>query len=425
METVETKKSGTGYHYLILTSCCCMSLVVALMMNCIGVFSPVVSAHFGVATVQFMLYFTIMNIIMMVWLPFAGRLIAKIDLRIMFTICGILCTIANLIFAFSQSIEFFYVGSVFAAFGFAPIVFLYIPRVISSWFADRVGFFTGFAFAFTGIGGVIFNPIMSSIIASGDEGWRTAYIVSALLICLFTVPLSLFVLRNKPEDKGLKPYGFKETTDNAVDNASVMNTGVPYNKALKTSALYAIIGFALLLAFNQMMYQFFPKYCLSFTDSMPDIAALSATIASFCMAGLVIGKIALGAINDRSPKMGIVTCIACGILGMLCIWLMPSLAPVLLAGAFLFGWVYAATTVVTPLLVREVFGNREYASIYAVVGSFITLGGAVASTVLGIIADMPNGFNMMWILSIVLMAISLLLGFFALSKRNAYERTTE
>lgn len=424
MSEVVEKKSGNGYHYLVIVVCCCMALVIALMMNCIGVFAPAVSAYFGVATVQFTLYFTIMNIVMMVFLPFAGRLVGKIDLRIFFAACGVLCTVANLIFAFASSIVFFYVGAVVAAFGFAPIVFLAIPRIIGSWFVERVGFFTGLALAFSGIGGVIFNPMLSAIIDTGDAGWRTAYIVTAALIFILVVPFSVFVLRNSPEDKGLKPYGFKEGAESAAA-PSVVNTGVSANKAMKTVAFFAIIVFAFLLSFNQMVYQFFPTYCLTFSETMPEIAELSAIIASFCMAGLVIGKIALGAIADKSVGLSVATCVALGIVGILCIWMFPSVAAILLAGAFLFGFVYAAATVVTPLLVRGVFGNRDYAAIYAVVGSFITLGGALASSALAILADMEGGFTIMWILSLGIMVVALLFGLFAFSKRNAYEHTTE
>lgn len=91
--------------------------------------------------------------------------------------------------------------------GLAPLLYLAVPSLINAWCVKRVGFFVGLCMAFTGIGGVIFNPVGSALIASGPEGWRTGYLVFGVIILVVTLPFTLFVVRSKPADKGLEPYG--------------------------------------------------------------------------------------------------------------------------------------------------------------------------------------------------------------------------
>ena len=100
-----------------------------------------------------------------------------------------------------------------------------------------------------------------------------------------------------------------------------------------------------------------------------------------------------------------------------------SVVALLFVGAFLFGFVYACTTVQTPLLVRTTFGSRDYTNIYSRVSMAGTLGGVVASTFWAWVIDLPGGFSIMFVLSIVCMALCFLFGVFALGQGKKLEKT--
>jgi MFS family permease len=136
------------------------------------------------------------------------------------------------------------------------------------------------------------------------------------------------------------------------------------------------------------------------------------------MAGQAIGKVILGIINDRSAKAGVLFGLSCGVAGVLLMWFMPSALPVLLAGAFLFGIVYAMTVVQTPLLVRTVFGSKDYTNIYSRVSMVGSLMSAVAAVFWSFVIDSPGGFPLMFVLGIVCMAICLVTALFALGQKD-------
>lgn len=420
--TEEVKKQG-GFHYafLIVAACICFCAACSLMVNYAGVYMPSVTKTFGASSAEFMLYFTILQLAMAITLPVAGKVMNNIDLRVLFTVSGILCFIGTLILSNAQALWMLYVGGLFEGVGTAPLLFLAVPKLIGAWCADKVGFFTGLALAFTGIGGVIFNPVQQIFINMGPEGWRMGYLAAGIILLILVLPFSIFVIRNTPADKGMKPYGFEKLTQAADPSAAeALNKGIDAAKAMKTLAFYAVAVVALLYALNQTVYQMFPAYCNSFANSFPEIAALSATIASVCMVGLTIGKILLGAVNDKNSKGGIVVSVGLGIIGVILLMFFPTAAPLLLIGAFLFGFVYAGTTVQSTLLTRIVFGNRDYANIYSRVSMCSSVGGAFAATLWGIIVDLPNGYFLMFCMSLVIMVLIAIFSFYAVSQAKKY-----
>ena len=412
-------KTNGGFHYAyaIVASCIAITcLPCALVLSCAGIFFTPVSEFFGVPRASFTLYFSILNIMMMLTLPMAGNHLSKLDTRKVLSGATLLAGLGLIGMSRGNSMPWFYVCGAIMGVGMAPLIYLSVPTLINAWCVKRVGFFVGLCMAFTGIGGVIFNPLGTALIQSGPEGWRTAYLVFGLIALVGTLPFTLFVVRSKPEDKGLLPYGAGEVDDAAPAQAAEV-TGVPAGVAMKTPAFYALAVFCGVITLNQTIYQFLASYATSFADSLPAIAAASGVVASSAMAGQAIGKVVLGVINDKSVKLGIFFGLGCGALGVLLMWFMPSPLMVLLVGAFLFGVVYAMTTVQTPLLVRSVFGSADYTNIYSRISMVGSLMSAVAAVFWSFVIDSPGGFPAMFIGGLACMAVCLVTSLFALGQK--------
>ena len=404
------------YAFAIVASCIAITcLPCALVLSCAGIFFTPVSEFFGVARAQFTLYFSILNIAMMLTLPVAGRLMSRIDLRVVLSTCVVLCGLGLVGMSRGNSMPWFYAMGALLGVGVAPLIYLSVPALINAWCVKQVGFFVGLCMAFTGIGGVIFNPIGTSIIQSGPEGWRTAYLVFGLITVVGTLPFTLFVVRSKPEDKGLAPYGADEVS--SLGMSSVDLSGVPAARAMKTPAFFALAAFCGIITLNQTIYQFLASYASSFADTLPTIAAASGVVASAAMAGQAIGKVVLGIVNDRSVRMGIFFGLGCGVAGVLLMWLLPSTLALMLVGAFLFGVVYAMTTVQTPLLVRSVFGSMDYTNIYSRISMVGSLMSAVAAVFWSFVIDSPLGFPGMFVGGLVCMAACLATSLYALGQK--------
>ena len=412
-----TTRGGFHYAYLIVLSCIVMTcLPCALVLSCAGIFFTPVSEFFGVPKASFTLYFSVLNLAMMATLPVAGKLLAARDARVVLSVATALCGLGMFGMASCQEVWQFYLVGIVLGVGVAPLIYLAVPTLINAWCVKRVGFFVGLCMAFTGIGGVIFNPIGTAIIQSSPEGWRQAYLVFGIIILVGTLPFTLFVVRGKPADKGLLPYGAGEKDAADTDGAATVGTqGVSAADAMRTPAFWAIVAFCGLITLNQTVYQFLSSYALSFSNSLPQIAAASGVVASAAMGGQAIGKVFLGSVSDHSVRLGAVCGIAGGVVGVLLMWGMPSVLALLLVGAFCFGVVYAMTTVETPLLVRSVFGSADYANIYSRVSMVGSLMSAVAAVFWSLVIDSAGGYGLMFALSLVCMAACLALALFALA----------
>jgi MFS family permease len=176
----------------------------------------------------------------------------------------------------------------------------------------------------------------------------------------------------------------------------------------------AVAAFSFLITLNQTVYQFLSSYCSSLSASIPELAALTGIIASSCMAGQAIGKVILGAINDRSVRGGMTFGIGSGIVGVLLMMLVPQVPALLLIGAFLFGFVYACTTVQVPLLTRKAFPTGDYTAIYSRVSTLGALGSVIATMLWSFIIELPSGYDLMFCLSIACMVGAYVLGSLAL-----------
>ena len=410
-------RGGFHYAYLIVLSCIVMTcLPCALVLSCAGIFFTPVSEFFGVPKASFTLYFSVLNLAMMATLPVAGKLLAARDARVVLSVATALCGLGMFGMASCQEVWQFYLVGIVLGVGVAPLIYLAVPTLINAWCVKRVGFFVGLCMAFTGIGGVIFNPIGTAIIQSSPEGWRQAYLVFGIIILVGTLPFTLFVVRGKPADKGLPPYGAGEKDAADTDGAATVGTqGVSAADAMRTPAFWAIVAFCGLITLNQTVYQFLSSYALSFSNSLPQIAAASGVVASAAMGGQAIGKVFLGSVSDHSVRLGAVCGIAGGVVGVLLMLGMPSVRALLLVGAFCFGVVYAMTTVETPLLVRSVFGSADYANIYSRVSMVGSLMSAVAAVFWSLVIDSAGGYGLMFALSLVCMAACLALALFALA----------
>lgn len=411
-------RGGFHYAYLIVLSCIVMTcLPCALVLSCAGIFFTPVSEFFGVPKASFTLYFSVLNLAMMATLPVAGKLLAARDARVVLSVATALCGLGMFGMASCQEVWQFYLVGIVLGVGVAPLIYLAVPTLINAWCVKRVGFFVGLCMAFTGIGGVIFNPIGTAIIQSSPEGWRQAYLVFGIIILVGTLPFTLFVVRGKPADKGLLPYGAGEKDAADADGTATVGTqGVSAADAMRTPAFWAIVAFCGLITLNQTVYQFLSSYALSFSNSLPQIAAASGVVASAAMGGQAIGKVFLGSVSDRSVRLGAICGIAVGAVGVLLMWGMPSVLALLLVGAFCFGVVYAMTTVETPLLVRSVFGSADYANIYSRVSMVGSLMSAVAAVFWSLVIDSAGGYALMFALSLVCMAACLALALFALAR---------
>ena len=161
-----------------------------------GLFLSPVSKEIGVGIGSLSIYLSITSVVMVLWLPTAGRLINKYDIRLMALAGAVLQTLSFASFGFLNSVYGWYLLAIPHAMGATILVNLLGPILINRWFAKNAGTMLGIQMAFVGLFGAVLQPVTSDIIT--QYGWRTGYFFIGGITFAVVVITSLVLLKNKP-----------------------------------------------------------------------------------------------------------------------------------------------------------------------------------------------------------------------------------
>lgn len=405
-------KAKKGFHYgylIVLTGVVMCVGPAALALSCAGIFYTPVCEELGVGKGTLALYMTIMYLTVAAFLPFAGKLFANKDARVCLTGAVLAVGVALIAMSFYTQVWQFYISGFLLGLGITFLMFIAVPTLIDRWFKERVGFFVGICMCFTGVGGVVFNPVGGMIIS--EFGWRAGYLAFGVLSLVMALPFTLFVVRSRPSDRGLLPCGANAVADSAAGGNLVVE-GVPVKAAMWSAPFFLVALFAGFADLVTCIYNYLPSYVgtLPIAQTVPTIMA---TIASAVMLGQAIGKITMGALADKSNRGGLIFGVVCGLVGVGALFFVPQNTLIILVAAFLYGLYYANGTVYIPLLTRSVFGSLDYGLIYSRVSVFANLCLALGSAMWGFVID-GVGYNAMFVGALSLVVLSLVVGWAAL-----------
>ncbi len=112
-----------------------------------------------------------------------------------------------------------------------------------------------------------------------------------------------------------------------------------------------------------------------------DVAVVGGVMSVAVMVAQAISKVAMGGFADKNAKVTMITAFVAGVAGILLVWLGVQSEIALYAGACIYGFFFASAVVLCPIVVRQVFGTREYSEIYSRVSVFVNLMGAFGATI--------------------------------------------
>lgn len=405
----------THYAWTIAVACCVLSFVgVGMFQNCPGIFfKPVADAlHIGRGEVA--TYITVQNIVTMFVLIIAGRILPKVNIRVLLTLAVLL--VGGTFMAMSRITEMyqFYIAGVLCGIGLAFIGTMILPILINNWFQEKAGTVIGIAFACASIGGAVFNPVGSMIIQK--YGWQTGYLSFGIIGLVVLLPITLFVVRFKPADKGLLPYGAGQGGPSVQAGVSGIEDlpGITSGRALKSASLYLVIlftaGVTCLAAFNSAM----PGYAASLGMS----PTLGGTAASVVLLGAIAGKLLLGYLNDKIGAIKATTfAVIMGVIGILLLASKINVA-VFLTGAAFLGLAFALTGVEPPIVTKQIFGLKNFSVIFSYVSMAMMLSSAIVIPVYGYIYDLTNSYlpGLMFVLAILIVGYVAMLAAIKLGK---------
>ena len=388
-------------------------------------FQPVVSEAMGMVTstgaidtAPFALYITVLYLTMTVVSPMAGKLIQKMDIRIILSVSAALVGIAFILMSIYTEIWQFYISGVLLGLGEISILWLAIPTLMNRWFKKSAGFFIGICMAMTGVGGAIWNSLFTALNSSGTS-YQTIYLIWGIVALATSLPFTLFCIRSTPEEVGLQPYGAEIAEDGTVEKAK----GLSASKAMKSPVFYAVFIYAGIINFLTIIAPQFPSYMRSLGAAGTvayDVAVVGGVMSVAVMVAQAISKVSMGGFADKNAKVTMITAFVAGVAGILLVWLGVQSEIALYAGACIYGFFFASAVVLCPIVVRQVFGTREYSEIYSRVSVFVNLMGAFGATIWAFLGS-NFGYDSVFIVGIVGQVVVLLCGLYAFGKQKSVQ----
>ncbi len=332
----------------------------------------------------------------------------------------VLTGLCFLAYSFARNVYHFYVIS--GVFGFAGRFLSFVPVsiLITNWFGPRLkGKVMGVAMAGSGIGAVILNPVLSATIQKYN--WQTAYRMLALLIFVLVLPLVLGTILRSPADRGLERLGEDPHPPGEPLPPDAL-WGLTTRQALGSGLFWAMFGTFALFSISCTIFN--NNAIPSMVDCGFDAVTASA-VMSVSAAGLVVGKLLLGAVSDHwSAKTASSVSILCLMAGLSIFWALPHAATFLVAalGGFLFGIGNANCTVCMPLITSDLMGGRHFAELFSYASVASSLGATLGPLVGSLVFDRSGSYSGAWLADVLLSAFMLLTLHLCYRMRRKYSR---
>lgn len=412
-------------HYgwkILMASIGFYAITTGILCNTAGIFLTPVMEEMDWSRTEASMYLTIFPLVAAAIQPIAGKVLQKYNPRLILATCVVVFCASYIVTSQANSLLAWNVFGV--VYGITAGFFMYIPTpwLINNWFSKKAGLALGITGAALSIFAAIASPIGNALIV--DYGWRTTRIILGIVTLVIALPLT-FLVKKSPSEMGLKPYGYEESSKSktAIPPES---TGVSFGKVVKSPAFYLLILLAGLFCLNASFFQQIPSYAA--TGELG--AAAGAMAVSIVMVGGIIGKFALGLVNDAfgSKVMGLFSTI-CGAGGIALAFFAGGSGNVALfyIGMGVFGGGYSGLTLVCPMVTKDSFGPKDYSQIYSYVTSGIFIFSALAPLLYARIFDVTQSFNLGFIIVIsgYIVAAILIPTILAIGKRMQKKESTQ
>lgn len=382
-----TSSKGNSQYWIILVMATLMGGQSALSSTGPGFFLLPIIKEFGYSNAEFSLYLSFMTVATMLTLPLMGRLTDKYGFR-KIVIVGTAWNVLGYTFlSMCSSLPQFYIAGAFLGVTCIAFSTMVGAGLIAKWFHKKVGLMVGIVLASTGIFGTILSNVMPHFIEA--NGWRNGW----LLIALFTLILSLLpmiFIKNKPEDVGMKPYGWDENV--AEETAAASGTAAPKGSLMKVffspKFVLLYIAFVLITLIAAGFTRHMPAF---FTTQGFDATGVGALMSVFLIT-LTFMKAFMGALRDMIGLMKSLSILWIAYAISFIIMPMSTAFMVLAFAMILMSTGAGSVGVFPPLITREVFGQKDFATIYATLYTSTAVGTIAGIPLWGWVFDMTGNY---------------------------------
>ena len=210
-----------------------------------GVFMKPMTEAFGWDRATLSLAFGITFMISGLLRPLAGYLADRYSPKMAVLAGVVVMGVILLLIPFIQNQAQLYVLFAILAIGVTLGVGPIMTKIVSSWFYTNRGLMLGLVSGAGSLGGMVLVPGSSLFLVLSD--WKQAYWFLGLLLLIVMMPVGWLLLKDRPEDVGLRPMGAADELTGqsgaaSGDQESLMGRDATFREALG-SPLFAKLTF--------------------------------------------------------------------------------------------------------------------------------------------------------------------------------------
>jgi MFS family permease len=388
----KTVHAGIYYGWLIVATTFWMAIFTGGGRTGFGVFVLPMSAELSWSRGTISLAAALGALISGVSQPFVGRLYDRVGGRWLILVCLLVSGLGTALLALTTNLVFFIlVFGVLLSIAQAGSSLTTTSALLSKWFHRQRA--TAMALTTTGssVGGLLLVPLTVYLI--GFVGWRIAWVVLGLLVLILVVPVAFFLLRDDPEEMGLRPDGDAPLSE--TEQAKPVLPGpleVAYwRDAFRSTPMwqlcggYAVCGFSIALLSTH-----FVPFAIE-----RGFSPATAASAYGLMSGLnVVGVLAVGALSDRCGRklpLGVVYALrGCAYAAL--VWVPGDWS--LWSFAVIMGFSYWATAPLTSSLTAELYGLKHLGMLNGVAFTGHQIGSSLGIQLGGVLRDLTGSYDL-------------------------------
>ena len=234
---------NTFYGWYVVFGCAMVTLGVSGGQFSFGVFLQPMTEEFGWSRGTLSLAFGITYMISGLLRPVAGYLADRYNAKWAamsgVVIMGFMLVLLPMVNNLWQLYLVFAVMSAGITLGTGPI----LTKIVSQWFLTRRGLTLGITGGAASFGAMLLVPATSAFLVW--LAWREAYLFLGLLLLALVFPIGAFLIKNRPQDMGLLPYGQPSGAASGPGAAVARGSGaafsdVTFGQALRTGFFYRL-----------------------------------------------------------------------------------------------------------------------------------------------------------------------------------------
>lgn len=364
-----------------------------------GSFVAPVCEDLGFDYTSFSFYFTAILLGLALGLPLLSRFIPKVIGKPWHIGIELVLIAAGAAMAFYTEVWMFIASAAVIGICFSFTTGVCMSDVIDQWFSKSSGLAIGLAWGVNSLCTLLLSPVVTLVIE--QQGWRVGFIVLAAVSATMILPASAFIIRFKPSDRNMLPYGetaIETSEGSSPENQDDVLTGMTLWDAAKTPSFILCVLLLCVAQLTCCMNQLFPTYA-SEVGFNPIVGSLMVSAASLSDIFLnpFVGKTCdkLGAIKAT------VTWTAVSIASFLLLIIGGNSETVSIVAAGVNDVMFAIVGTAMPMLLLSLFGSKDFGRIYSIVCSAGYIVGAFGMPVMMKVYGMAGSFQGVFIFCIV------------------------